>query len=453
VSPRTRELGFLVPGALLGVIGVASVASAKSNVLEPGPVAVAAAVIGLFLAMHAVLRLRMPEADPYLLPIVGAITAIGLVTLQRIDPALARNQVIWVAVGAIGFIAVVLIVPDHHVLERYRYMIGLTGVGLLVITMIFGTEINGARLWIEIGGGQTVQLGEFSKVLIVIFLAGFLRDKRELLAVPTRKTLGIPVPPAAVVGPLVLFLVAALALVAVLNDFGTALLFFGIFLAMIYIAAGRAAYAISGFVLFLVGSVAVWALVPRVADRVTNWLDPFSDEQKQGYQLVQSLYALADGGTFGPGLGRGFLVLENGRRVVPALETDFLFTAIGAEMGFIGAVGVLLLFVVLAARGFAIAARAPDGFSKLLAAGLTTVVGLQALLIVGGVVRLVPLTGVTLPFMSYGGSSVVTNFALIALLLVVSHRTERPYRPRVRRREREAERSLLDPAPSEAYGE
>jgi cell division protein FtsW (lipid II flippase) len=437
VSPRTRELGFLIPGALLGVIGVASVASAKSNVLEPGPIAVAAAVIGLFLAMHAVLRLRMPDADPYLLPIVGAITAIGLVTLQRIDPALARNQVIWVAVGAVGFIGVVLIVPDHHVLERYRYMIGLTGVGLLVITMIFGTEINGARLWIEIGGGQTVQLGEFSKVLIVIFLAGFLRDKRELLAVPTRKTLGIPVPPAAVVGPLALFLVAALALVVVLNDFGTALLFFGIFLAMIYIAAGRAAYAISGFVLFLVGSVAVWALVPRVADRVTNWLDPFGDEQDQGFQLVQSLYALADGGTFGPGLGRGFLVLENGTRVVPALETDFLFTAI----------------VVLAARGFAIAARAPDGFSKLLAAGLTTVVGLQALLIVGGVVRLVPLTGVTLPFMSYGGSSVVTNFALIALLLVISHRTERPYRPRMRRSDRAAERSLLDPEPIEAYGE
>ena len=347
----------------------------------------------------------------------------------------------------------VLVVPDHHVLERYRYMIGLTGVGLLVVTMVFGTEINGARLWIEIGGGQTVQLGEFSKVLIVIFLAGFLRDKRELLAVPTRKVLGVPVPPAAVVGPLALFLVAALALVVVLNDFGTALLFFGIFLAMIYIAAGRAAYAISGFVLFIAGSVAVWALVPRVADRVTNWLDPFSDEQDQGFQLVQSLYALADGGTFGPGLGRGFLVFENGQRVVPALETDFLFTAIGAEMGFIGAVGVLLLFVVLAARGFAIAARAPDGFSKLLAAGLTTVVGLQALLIVGGVVRLVPLTGVTLPFMSYGGSSVVTNFALIALLLVISHRTERPYRPRMRRSDRAAERSLLDPEPIEAYGE
>ncbi len=435
------------------MIGVASVASAKSNVLEPGPVAVAAAVIGLFLAMHCALRWRMPQADPYLLPIVGAITAIGLVTLQRIDPALARDQVIWVAVGAIGFIGVVLIVPDHHVLERYRYMIGLTGVGLLVITMIFGTEINGARLWIEIGGGQTVQLGEFSKVLIVIFLAGFLRDKRELLAVPTRKVIGVPVPPAAVVGPLALFLVAALALVVVLNDFGTALLFFGIFLAMIYVAAGRAAYAISGFVLFIAGSVAVWALVPRVADRVTNWLDPFSDEQDQGYQLVQSLYALADGGTFGRGLGGGFLVLENGGRVVPALETDFLFTAIGAELGFIGAVGVLLLFVVLAARGFAIAARAPDGFSKLLAAGLTTVVGLQALLIVGGVVRLVPLTGVTLPFMSYGGSSVVTNFALIALLLVISHRTERPYRPRMRRRDRAAERSLLDPEPIEAYGE
>lgn len=427
------------------MIGVASVASAKSNALEVGPVVVAAAVIGLFLAMHVALRMRAPDADPYLLPIVGAITAIGLVTLQRIDPELARDQVLWVGVGAAGFIAVVLILPDHRVLERYRYMIGLAGVGLLVITMIFGTEINGARLWITIGGGQTIQLGEVAKVLIVIFLAGFLRDKRELLAVPTRKTLGVPVPPAAVVGPLALFLAAALALVVVLNDFGTALLFFGIFLAMIYIAAGRAAYAAFGLVMFVIGSVAVWALVPRVADRVTNWLDPFADDQDRGYQLVQSLYALAEGGTFGPGLGRGFLVLENGGRVVPALETDFLFTAIGAELGFIGAVGVLLLFVVLAGRGFTIAAQATDGFSKLLAAGLTTVVALQALLIVGGVVRLVPLTGVTLPFMSYGGSSVVTNFALIAVLLIVSHRTVRPYRPRVRRRDRDDERSLLDP--------
>ena len=437
ISPRTRELGFLIPAGLLGLVGMASVASARADAFEPGPVPAALGVLAVFLAMHVALRLRAPLADPYLLPVVGLLTAIGLVELYRISPELAADQAVWVAVGGAVFIGVILALPDHRVLERYRYLIGLTGVALLVITMIFATRINGARLWIEIGRGQTIQLGEVAKVLIVIFLAAYLRDKRELLAVPTRRVWGVPTPPMSALGPVLVFLAACLALVAVLNDFGTALLFLGVFLAMIYLASGRVAYTVIGLGLFLVGSAAVYAVVPRIESRVQNWLSPFDDARDQGFQLVQSLYALAEGGVLGPGLGRAFLVRADGSTVVPALSTDFMFTAVATELGYIGGVGILLGFLVFIQRGFVIAANANDGFSKLLAGGLTATVGLQAILIIGGVIRLIPLTGVTLPFMSYGGSSVVTNFGLVALLLIISHRS-RAGAPRPSRRERAA---------------
>jgi cell division protein FtsW (lipid II flippase) len=434
VTARTRELGFLIPVAVLGVLGMASVASARvEEGWEPGPVPGAVGVLTVFLAMHVALRLRAPQADPYLLPVVGLLVAIGLVELYRIDPSLAADQAVWVAVGGAAFVATLVLLPDHRVLERYTYLIGLTAVGLLVITMVFGTRINGAKLWIQIGGGQTVQLGEVAKILMVVFLAAYLRDKRELLAIPTQRVMGVPAPPMAALGPVLLFLVACLMLVAILNDFGTALLFLGIFLAMIYLATGRAAYTLFGVGVFLVGSALVYAAVPRIQSRVDNWLNPFDDPQGQGYQLVQSLYAMAQGGVFGPGLGRGFLVLDNGQTVIPALQTDFMFSAVASELGYVGGIGLLLGFLVFTARGFVIAAQAPDGFSKLLAGGLTAAIGLQAILIIGGVTRLIPLTGVTLPFMSYGGSSVVTNFGILALLSIVSHRSRAGYEPRGRR--------------------
>jgi cell division protein FtsW (lipid II flippase) len=328
ISPRTRELGFMVPAALVGLLGAATVASAETDRFEPGPWPAALGVLAAFLAMHLALRRRAPLADPFLLPVVGLLTAIGLIELQRIDPALAGDQAIWVAVGAVVFVAVLLLLPDHRVLEDYRYLIGLAGVGLLVVTAIFGTRIYGSKLWIDVGGGQTVQLGELSKLLIAIFLAGYLRDKRELLAIPTKRVLGVPVPPMSALGPVLVVMVACLALVGLLNDFGTGLLFFGLFLAMIYLATGRAAYAAIGAALFLVGSVLVYALVPRIQDRVDGWLDPFDDAQGQGYQLVQSLYAMAEGGVLGPGLGKAFLVTQDGATVIPALPTDFIFSAI-----------------------------------------------------------------------------------------------------------------------------
>ncbi|MFP5450565.1 MAG: FtsW/RodA/SpoVE family cell cycle protein [Thermoleophilia bacterium] len=434
MSLRTRELGFMLPAAAIGLLGIGTVASARADTFEPGPWPQALGVIGVFLVMHLALRLRAPQADPYLLPVVGVLVAVGLVQLDRIDPDLAADQAGWVAAGGVVFVGVLFLLPDHRALERYRYLIGLTAVGLLVITMIFGTTINGAKLWINVGGGQTVQLGELSKVLLVIFLAGYLRDKREILAIPTRRVMGIPVPSLAALGPVLVFLAACLGLVVVLNDFGTALLFLGIFLAMIYLATGRAAYTLFGVVVFAIGSVAVYAVVPRIQDRVDNWLHPFADEQGQGFQLVQSLYALAEGGVLGPGLGNGFLIRDDGSYTVPVLPTDFIFTAVATELGYVGGLALLMGFLLALQRGFAIAAGANDGFSKLLAAGLTFAVGLQALLIVGGVVRLIPLTGVTLPFVSYGGSSVLTNFGIVALLLIISHRSRAGTRPPRRRR-------------------
>jgi cell division protein FtsW (lipid II flippase) len=434
MSPRTRELGLLLPAAAIAVLGAASVASAQSRSLESGPIAVIVVLAGLFVLMHLALRIRAPQADPYLLPVMGTITALGMVTLYRINPVLAREQVLWLAVATAVFIAVVMVISDHHVLEHYRYIFGLTAVGLLLATVVFGTTVSGAKLWIRLPGGQTVQPSELTKILLVVFLAGYLRDKRELLAIPTRRVLGIPVPPMVVLGPMLVIMGTCLAVLGLLNDFGTPLLYFGVFVAMLYVASGRAAYVVAGLGLFAMGSVAIWSIIPHVQTRVDTWLHPFADAQGQGYQLVQSIYALSNAGMIGPGWGQGFLLGDNGNYVVPVLDTDFIFTAYAAELGFLGAVALLCLFIVLVARGFVIAAQAPDGFSKLLAVGLATTLGIQAFVIVGGIVRVIPLTGVTLPFMSYGGSSVVTNFAIVGLLAVVSHRTRVPYRPRVPRR-------------------
>jgi cell division protein FtsW (lipid II flippase) len=444
MSPRTRELGLLLPAAAIAVLGAASVASAQSRSLESGPIAVIVIIAGLFVLMHLALRIRAPQADPYLLPIVGTITALGMVTLYRINPVLAREQVLWLAVATVVFIAVVLIISDHHVLEQYRYIFGLTAVGLLLATVAFGTTVSGAKLWIRLPGGQTVQPSELTKILLVIFLACYLRDKRELLAIPTRRVLGIPVPPMVVLGPMLVIMGTCLAVLGLLNDFGTPLLYFGVFVAMLYVASGRAAYVVAGLGLFAVGAVAIWSVIPHVQTRVDTWLHPFADAQGQGYQLVQSIYALSNAGMLGPGWGQGFLLTNGGTYVVPVLDTDFVFTAYAAEVGFLGAVALLCLFVVLVARGFVIAAQAPDGFSKLLAVGLATTLGIQAFVIVGGIVRVIPLTGVTLPFMSYGGSSVVTNFAIVGLLAIVSHRTRVPYRPRVPRRVRRAAQLALE---------
>ncbi len=429
-SRRTREAAFLVIPALLAIIGVASVATADAGSFRAGPVAGVIVGLGVFLAMNTALRTLAPHADPYLLPLVATLVAIGLVELHRIAPTLARTQLLWIVAGGVVFVAVLAFLRDYRVLEDYTYLFGLSAVLLLVITMVFGRESNGAKLWIPIGGGQSIQPGEFAKILLVLFLASYLRDRREVLAIPTSRFMGVPFPAMRHIGPVLLFVGAALLTVVVLNDFGTALLFVAILLAMLFVATGRLAYPVTGLAMFAAGSLLVYVSVPRIQTRIESWISPFDDPQKTGYQMVQSLYTLAEGGLVGPGFGEGFLVRADGSTFIPELRTDFIFSAIGGELGYIGALGILVVFLLIVQRGFVIAAQANDGFSKLLAAGLTSMFAVQTFLIIGGIVRVVPLTGVTLPFMSYGGSSIVTNFAAVALLCLISSRTREPLRPR-----------------------
>ncbi len=315
-----------------------------------------------------------------------------------------------------------LIVRDHMKLDRYRYLIGAVGLALLVITILAGTTINGAKLWIH-AFGFSIQPSEFAKLAIVIFLAGYLDDKKVMLSVPQRHVLGVPVPAFKYFGPLLVMWVLSLAMLVFMKDFGMALLFMSIFVALMYMATARVVYVVAGVGLFAAAGAIALAIVPHVQDRFTVWLDPWPHAATTGYQLLQSLFTIADGGVVGAGFGRGYLLFANRQPVVPDLQTDFIFTAIANEMGLLGAAGVVLVYLLFVWRGFRIAVFAPDGFSKLLAAGLATAFALQTFIIIGGVTRLIPLTGITLPFVSYGGSSITANLMLVALLLMVSNRS------------------------------
>jgi cell division protein FtsW (lipid II flippase) len=349
-------------------------------------------------------------------------------TIYRLNPDDAFRQSLWIVIG-IGLFALTLIVLRHEyrVLESYKYLFGISAILLLMLPGLpgLGQTINGARLWVKVGAFQ-FQPGELAKIFLIVFLAGYLREKREVLAQGQLKDFG----------PLLLIWGAAMLVLVQTNDLGSALLQFGIFLAMLYVATGRAAFAAAGLALFVAGAGLVYQFVDHVHERVTIWLQPWTDEpvfcsqtgelalrQDCGsFQLVKSLYSIGNGGFGGTGLGKGTFTTTAGDPIIPFLNTDFIYSAIAQELGLIGAAGLLLVFMLFVARGFRIALMADDGFSKLLAAGLTFGFALQAFIIVGGVLRVIPLTGITLPFVSYGGSSVVANFILLALLLLVSNR-------------------------------
>jgi cell division protein FtsW (lipid II flippase) len=370
-------------------------------------------------AAHMVLRVALPDADPYLLPIGGLLTAVGLTMIYRIDPDLAFRQGLWVVVGVGAFAALLLLLRDHRELDGVKYILGLTAIGLLILPAVpgLGETINGATLWVDLGP-ITFQPGEFAKVLLVVFLAGYLRDNRELLSMGTGRY-GVPSPKH--FGPLLVIWGAAMLVLFQTRDLGSALLYFAIFLAMLYVATGRWPYVAIGLGLFALGAWGLYQVTPHVATRVSIWLDPWSEPFGDGYQLVQSIYAIAGGGIFGSGLGRGVLLTPEGDPYIPDLQTDFIYSAIAQELGLAGAAAVVLLYLIFVYRGFKIAMQAGDGFSKLLAAGLTAAIAIQTFVIVGGVSGLIPLTGLTLPFVSYGGSSILANFLLLGLLLMVSN--------------------------------
>jgi cell division protein FtsW (lipid II flippase) len=416
---RNRELVNLLLVGLLTAAGFAAVYIARSDVVSTASLSYAAFFIALFVAAHLVVRFALPHADPYLLPLSGLLAAVGLTMIYRIDPDLAFRQGLWVVIGLAAFAGLVLFLKDHRVLDQVKYVLGLTAIALLVLPALpgLGRTINGASLWVDIGP-IVFQPGEFAKILIVVFLAGYLRDNREMLSMGSGRY-GFPSPK--YFGPLLVVWGGAMLVLFQTNDLGSGLLYFSIFLAMLWVATARWPYVAVGTALFAGGAYALYHVVPHVQDRVSIWLDPWQDPFDKGYQLVQSIYAISGGGLFGQGLGRGILLTPEQNPYIPFLETDFIFAGIAQELGLAGAAGIVLLYVVFLYRGFRIALMAADGFSKLLALGLTSALAIQSFLIIGGVTRLIPLTGITLPFVSYGGSSIVANFVLVGLLLIISN--------------------------------
>ena len=428
MSERNRELLNLLVVGVLTATGFASVYLASQDVpaFSPASLSYAAFFLALFLAAHLVVRVTLPDADPYLLPLAGLLTAVGLTVIYRIEPDKAFRQGVWVVLAVALFAGVCFFLRDHRVLDATKYTLGVAAIVLLVLPALplIGHTVRGATLWVNLGP-VTFQPGEFAKILLVVFLAGYLRDNREMLSMGLAR---FGIPSFKHMGPLLVIWGGAMLVLFQTKDLGGGLLYFAIFLAMLYVATGRWPYVAIGAALFAVGAWGIYQLTPHVQDRVSIWLDPWEDPYEKGYQLVQSIYAIASGGLFGAGLGRGVLVRSSGEPYIPDLETDFIYSAIAQELGLAGAAAVVLLYLVFVYRGLRIAMEADDGFSKLLAAGLTATVAIQAFIIIGGVSGLIPLTGITLPFVSYGGSSVVANFILIALLLVVSNHVRRDLR-------------------------
>jgi cell division protein FtsW (lipid II flippase) len=426
-SARNRELGALIPVALLLTAGFAAVFAQEKANLGNLSLIYGAYFFVLCLATHVYLRIRLPNADPYLFPLMAVLTAFGLVMIYRIDEGLARDQANWFVFGLVLFALTIHFLRDYDVLERYRYTIAAAGLLLLMAPRLpgIGQQVNGAYLGVKLGPLE-FQPAEFSKIAIVIFLASYLREHREVLIVGARRVLGVTLPPLKHLGPLLVVWGASMLMLVFIRDLGSSLMFFAAFLALLYVATGRFSFVVIGMALFVLGSWFFAAHVPHVHDRVEVWLNPYPHAAGSGYQILQSIFAQADGGLFGKGFGQGLITIPGSNNaLLPAAQTDTIYALIVNELGLFGACGLILVYLLIAARGFKIALIADDGFSKLLATGLTAVFSIQAFVIVGGVTRVIPLTGVTLPFVSYGGSSIVANFVLLALLLLVSDRARR----------------------------
>ena len=410
MSRRTTELLLLIASAFPVVLLYAMYVVTGGAALSFQTLAVPIGLFAAFAAAHIAVRIFAPGADPAILPIVFALSGIGITFVTRLKPDLAMGQLLFLFLGVALMVGTLAMVRNLDMVKRYKYTLGAIGILLLVLPMFIGTEIYGSKLWIKIGSFQ-FQPGEFAKVLIALFLAGYLAENRELLSISSRSILGFKVPRLRLLAPLFIVWGVCLAVVAFERDLGSALLFYTIFLIMLYVATGRVSYVVIGLVLLAIGGVGAYKLMGHVRVRFNTWIDPFSDAQNTGYQLVQSLFSLADGGLVGVGIGKGMA------SIIPVVESDFIFSSIGEEMGLLGGAAVLFLFMLFAVRGLTTAARAKSDLAAFSAAGLTAAVSFQAFIIVGGVTRLIPLTGVTLPFMSQGGSSLLASFIIVSLLL------------------------------------
>lgn len=410
MSRRTTELLLLIAAAFPVTLLYAMYVVTTGAALSFQTLAVPLGLFAAFAAAHIGVRIFAPGADPAILPIVFTLSGIGITFVTRLQPDASLGQVIFLFLGVALMVGTLAVVKNLEVIKRYKYVLGIAGIILLVLPMFIGTEIYGSKLWIKIGGFQ-FQPGEFAKVLIVLFLAGYLAENRELLSISNRTVLGIKFPRLRLLYPLFIVWGVCLLVVAFERDLGSALLFYTIFLIMLYVATGRVSYVIIGLALLAIGAFGMYQIMSHVQVRVAIWLDPFSDAQNLGYQIVQSLFSLADGGLAGVGIGKGMA------DIIPVVASDMIFAAIGEEMGLLGGSAVLLLFMLFAVRGLTTAARAKSDLAAFSAAGLTAAISFQAFTIVGGVTKLIPLTGVTLPFMSQGGSSLLASFVIVGLLL------------------------------------
>jgi len=367
----------------------------------------------MYFSIHVANRYFAKEADPILLPLAAFLSGLGVLVIWRLKPDLATFQSIWVLIGTVAVLGVLLVLRRYQLLKDYKYTWAIVGVVLLFAPIFIGAERGGARLWIDLGP-ISFQPAEIAKISFVFFLAAYLHEKRELLSISTKRVFGLWVPEPKHLGPLIVMWLISLLILVLERDLGTSLLFFGLFLAMLYIATGRLMYVSLGSSLFIAGATACYFVFSHVQTRVDIWLNPWIDPAGKGYQIVQSLFAIASGGLAGTGLGLGHPDL------IPAVRTDFIFSSIAEELGLLGGVAVMLAYLLFVTRGLKIALSANDDFGSLVATGLSCVFALQSFAILGGVTKLIPLTGVTLPYMSYGGSSILMNFILLALLLVIS---------------------------------
>jgi cell division protein FtsW (lipid II flippase) len=432
VDVRTRrnvELVLLVlaVGVALAAYGYLGLATTGKL---PGDMTYGAVLALLTVAVHVSLRLRARYADPVLLPIATAINGVGLVMIHRLDLAehrefansLALRQMIWTGLGIASAAAVVWLVRDHRGLARYTYTAMAAGLALLLLPLLplLGRNINGARIWIGLGP-LSFQPGELAKIVLAVFFAGYLVTARDSLSLVGRRIAFLRLPRARDLGPLLVAWLASLLVLVFENDLGTSLLFFGLFIALLYVATERTSWIVIGLLLFVGGAAAAWSLIPHVQVRVAIWLHPFAPANlDRAYQLVQGLYGMASGGLLGTGLGQGR------PDIVPFAESDFITTAIGEELGLTGLFALLMLYALLVERGLRTAIGVRDGFGKLLAAGLAFSTALQVFVVVGGVTRVIPLTGLTMPFLAYGGSSLLSNWIIVGLLLRISDAARRP---------------------------
>lgn len=417
LGARPQELRLLLVAFAVFVIGEESLARVSNR--GEGSALPAIVALGLvFLAAHFWLALRGTRSDEVLLPAIGVLTAISLVVVQRLHPASFAPQFLWIV---LGFILASVIGGSRFELwwlSRYKYTFAAAGFALLVITALFGRKVNGARLWIGVGPFQ-FQSTEVMKLVLVIFVAGYLEEKRELLTLGEHRWGFLRLPPLQYVGPLGVMWLASLLSLLWQRDLGGTLLLLGVALAMLYAGTGRLSYVVGGLALFLLNVVLTYHFFGYVRSRVDVWLDPWVYARDQGYQIVQALYAVSSGGIFGAGLGQGV------PGYIPEVYTDFIYAAIAEELGFLGALAILVVFMILVFRGLRIALRCPGAFEQLLALGLACLLGLQCLVIVAGNLEVIPLTGITLPFVSYGGSSMVVNFVILGILLRLSSLSER----------------------------